>query len=133
MVLGWSDVVEACFEVRRFAGDAVLLHNLLDDVVYRVFSNMGPEAFAKLRAGMFIVGRIVPLHPAADAWLVTGHYSPFPKSARQRIASAAAEQITTHPELLRRNPAMLQRAWEIQAEHRADFIVRTSSTRSAPT
>jgi hypothetical protein len=122
MLLGWSDVVEACFEVRRFDGDAVLLHNLLDDMVYRVYSNMGREAFAKLRAGMFIVGRIVPLHPATDAWLVTGHYSPFPKSARQRIASAAAEQITTHPELLRRNPAMLQRAWEIQAEHRADFI-----------
>lgn len=108
--------------VSRFDGDAVLLHNLLDDMVYRVYSNMGREAFAKLRAGMFIVGRIVPLHPATDAWLVTGHYSPFPKSARQRIASAAAEQITTHPELLRRNPAMLQRAWEIQAEHRADFI-----------
>jgi hypothetical protein len=122
MVLGWSDVVEACFEVRRFDGDAVLLHNLLDDVVYRVYSNMGREALAKLRAGMFVVGRIVPLHPATDAWLVTGRYSPFPKSARQQIASAAAEQITTHPELLRRNPAMLQQAWEIQAEHRADFI-----------
>lgn len=122
MLLGWSDVVEACFEVRRFDRDAVLLHNLLDDVIYRVYSNMGRTAFATLREGMFFVGRIVPLHPATDAWLVTGHYSPFPKSARRQIATAAAEQITTHPELLRRNPAMLQRAWEAQAEHRADFI-----------
>lgn len=122
MVLGWQDVVEGCFEVREFEDDAVLLHNLLDDVVYRVHSNMGPKAFAKLRAGMFVVGRVVPLHPATDAWLVTGHFAAFPKSARRRLATAAAEQVTTHPELLRRNPAMLKQAWEIQAEHRADFI-----------
>ncbi|MGI8310059.1 hypothetical protein [Saccharopolyspora hattusasensis] len=122
MLLGWHDVVEGCFEVRRFDGDAVLLHNLVDDVVYRVYSNMGRKVLAKLRAGMFLVGRIVPLHPATDAWLVTGHFSAFPKSARREIAQAAAEQLTSNPELLRRNPAMLRKAWEIQAEHRADFI-----------
>jgi len=33
MVLGWRDVVEGCFEVRRNAGDTVELHNLLDDLV----------------------------------------------------------------------------------------------------
>jgi hypothetical protein len=122
MLLGWHDVVEGCFEVREFDGDAVLLHNLLDDLVYRVHSNMGRKGFAKIRAGMFVVGRIVPLHPATDAWLVTGTYTPFPKSARQQIAAAAVRQLTTHPELLRRNPAMLERAWEIQAEYRGDFI-----------
>lgn len=122
MLLGWHDVIEAFFEVQGFDGDAVLLHNLLDDVVYRVYSNMGRKAFATLRAGKFLVGRIVPLHPATDAWLVTGHFSAFPKSARRQIATAAAERITTQPELLRRNPAMLRQAWEIQAEHRADFI-----------
>lgn len=122
MLLGWHDVVEACFEVQRFDGDAVLLHNLLDDVVYRVYSNMGREPFATLRARMFLVGRIVPLHPATDAWLVTGHFGAFPKSARRQIATAAAERITTHPELLRRNPALFQEAWETQAKHRADFI-----------
>lgn len=122
MVLGWRDVVEACSEVQRLDGDAVLLHNLLDDVVYRVYSNMGRTAFATLRAGMFVVGRVVPLHPSTDAWLVTGHLAAFPKSARRRIAEAAAKEITSHPELLRRNPAMLQQAWDVQAEHRADFI-----------
>ncbi|MFL6124003.1 hypothetical protein [Actinophytocola sp.] len=122
MLLGWHDVIEGCFEVRRFDGDAVLLHNLIDDLVYRVYSNMGRKGFAKIRAGTFVVGRIVPLHPATDAWMVTGTYTPYPKSARRQIAAAAAQQLTTHPELLRRNPAMLQKAWEIQAEHRADFI-----------
>lgn len=122
MLLGWHDVVEGCFEVREFDGDAVLLHNLIDDLVYRVYSNMGRKGFATIRAGMFVVGRIVPLRPATDAWMVTGTYTPYPKSARRQVAAAAAEQLTLQPELLRRNPAMLQQAWEIQAEHRADFI-----------
>lgn len=122
MVLGWRDVVEGYFEVHHLDGDAVLLHNLLDDVVYRVYSNLGRQVFAKFRAGMFVVGRIVPLHPATDAWLVSGHLNLFPASARQEIAAAAAEQVTTRPELLRRNPALLQEAWETQATHRADFV-----------
>jgi hypothetical protein len=122
MLLRWHDVVEACFEVRRFDGDAVLLHNLVDDLVYRVYSNIGRKGFAKVRAGMFVVGRIVPLHPGLDAWMVTGTYAPYPRSARRQIAQTAAEQLAAHPELLRRNPAMLRKAWEIQAAHRADFV-----------
>lgn len=122
MLLGWHDVVDGCFEVRRFDGDAILLHNLIDDLVYGVHSNMGRKGFAGVRAGMFLVGRIVPLHPATDVWMVSGVHSRFPKSARRQVAVAAAQQLTAHPELLRRNPAMLQKAWEIQADYRADFI-----------
>ena len=50
-MLGWRDVVEGCFEVRRFDGEAVELHNLLDDLVYRVYSNVGRGAFTRLRRG----------------------------------------------------------------------------------
>jgi len=127
MVLGWRDVVEGCFEVRQFDGDAVQLHNLLDDLVYRVYSNMGRATFTTLRKGMFVIGRIVPVHPAVDAWLVSGHFAVYPKSARREIAEIAAHEITGRPELLRRNPAMLARAWEIQAEHRAEFIAQVGS------
>lgn len=127
MVLGWRDVVEGCFEVRRLDGAAVELHNLLDDLVYRVHSNIGRRAFAKLRKGMFVLCRIVPVHPATDAWMVSGHLNVFPKSAGREIAPAAAREVTGHPELLRRNPAMLQRAWEVQAEHRAEFIAQVGS------
>jgi hypothetical protein len=127
MVLGWRDVVEGCFEFRGFDGDAALLHNLLDDLVYRVYSNMGRRVFAKLGKGMFVIGRIVPVHPATDAWLVSGHFATFPKSARQQMARSVAEELTAHPESLWRNPAMLRRAWEIQAEHRAEFIAQVGS------
>jgi hypothetical protein len=127
MMLGWRDVVEGCFEVRRFDADAVELHNLLDDVVYRVYSNMGRGAFSTLRKGMFVIGRIVPVHPATDAWLVSGHFVAYPKSGGRQIAQAAVQNLTAHPELLRRNPAMLQEAWAVQAEHRADFIAQVGS------
>ncbi|HEY2696948.1 MAG TPA: hypothetical protein VGJ45_15865 [Pseudonocardiaceae bacterium] len=127
MVLGWRDVVEAYFEVHRLDGDAAELHNLLDDLVYRAYSNIGRRAFATLRKGMFVVCRIVPVHPATDAWLVSGHLAVFPKSARREIAAAAAAELTGHPELLLRNPAMLQQAWEVQAEHRAEFIAQVGS------
>jgi hypothetical protein len=127
MVLGWREVVEGFFEVRRGSGDAVELHNLLDDLVYRVYSNMGRAALRQLRPGMFTVCRIVPVHPATEAWLVSGHITAFPKSAGRKIAPVAVQQVTAHPELLRRNPALLRRAWDIQAEHRADFIAQVGS------
>lgn len=127
MVLGWRDVVEGCFEFRRFQGDAVELHNLTDDLVYRVYSNMGHAVFTSLREGMFVMGRIVPVHPATDAWLVSGHLVTFPKSERRTIAEIVAKQVIAHPELLRRNPALLRRGWEVQSEHRAKFIAQVGS------
>jgi hypothetical protein len=127
MMLGWRDVVEGCFEVRKGDGEAVELHNLLDDLAYRVYSNVGRGALNQLRQGMFVICRIVPVHPATDAWLISGHIAAFPKSARRQLAQIAAEQVTAHPELLRRNPAILRRAWEVQAEHRRNFIAQVGS------
>ncbi|MEU1600433.1 hypothetical protein ABZ468_48725 [Streptomyces sp. NPDC005708] len=63
MLLGWRDVVEGVFEVKGFEGDAVVLHDLLDDLVYRVHSNLGRRALGKLRTEMFVAARIVPVHP----------------------------------------------------------------------
>ena len=127
MMLGWRDVVEGCFEVRRNDGDAVELHNLLDDLVYRVYSNMGSRALTRLRRGMLVICRIVPVHPATDVWLISGTIAALPKSDRRQVAQIAVQQVTAHPELLRRNPALLRRAWERQAEHRREFIAQVGS------
>jgi len=72
-------------------------------------------------------GRIVPIHPSTDAWLVSGHFAAFPKSAGHQVARSASRELAAHPELVLRNPAMLRRAREIQAEHRADFIAQVGS------
>jgi hypothetical protein len=122
MVLGWCDAVEAIFEVDRVDGDCVVLHNLLDDLVYRVYSNMGQRALRQLRRKMFVIGRIVPVHPATDAWLVSGHLALYPKSAARQIAQVAAETLAAQPQLLRRNREKLEHAWQMQAEDRAAFI-----------
>ncbi len=45
MLLGWRDPVEGIFEVQRKDGDAIILLNLIDDLVYRTYSNVGREAF----------------------------------------------------------------------------------------
>jgi hypothetical protein len=122
MLLGWRDVVEGCFEIDRFEHGGVLLHNLVDDLVYQVFSNLGRKTFADLRKGMFVLGRIVPVHPDTDAWLVSGHLSTFRKSAAPEIAQTALDILGSNPELLHRNPELLRRAWALQAEDRADFV-----------
>jgi hypothetical protein len=127
LVLGWGDVVEGCFEVRGGDGEAVELHNLLDDLVYRVHSNMGPPALAPLRPGTFAVCRIVPLRRATDDWLISGHISIYAASARRRLAQVAVEHVTANPALLRRNPALFERSWEVQAEQRAVFIAQVGA------
>lgn len=127
MVLGWRNVVEGIFEVGRLDGDALELHNLLDDLVYRVYSNLGRAVFAQLGERTFVIGRIVPLHPATDAWLISGHFAKFPESHGQVVAQTAVETITSHPGVLRRNPVLFERAWEIQAEQRREFIAQFGS------
>jgi hypothetical protein len=122
MLLGWSDVVQGSFEVRRLDGDAVVLHNLMDDLVYRVYSNMGREPFEGLDAGKFLVGRIVPVYPDVDAWLVSGNFTAYPAESAPEVAQTALQALTGSPELMRRNADKLRRAWEMQAEARADFV-----------
>ncbi|MGW7356490.1 hypothetical protein ACWGI0_07490 [Streptomyces sp. NPDC054802] len=99
-----------------------MLHNLMDDLGYRVYSNMGREPFEGLDAGMFLVGRIVPVHPDIDAWLVSGTFTAYPAESAPEFAQAALQALTASPGLMRRNADKLRRSWEMQAEARADFV-----------
>ncbi|MGH3185195.1 MAG: hypothetical protein ACRDOE_25265, partial [Streptosporangiaceae bacterium] len=56
MLLGWRDPVEGLFEIRGNDGDAdaIVLLNLLDDLEYRTYSNMGPAVFRPLPRGGFV-------------------------------------------------------------------------------
>jgi hypothetical protein len=127
MVLGWLEVAEGIFEVGRRHGDAITLHNLLDDLAYEAYSNLGPTVFDQLTEGMFLSGRIVPIHPATDAWMISGHLAVYVASDVHRVARTAVELVTSNPRLLRRNPVLLQRAWDIQAQHRTEFIAQFGS------
>jgi hypothetical protein len=97
MLLGWRDPVEGIFEIRSEAGDAIILLNLLDDLEYRTYSNMGRAAFRPLPRGGFVHARLVPIRPVSGAWLVSGTMRPYPKSSAAPIAQAALEAATDGP------------------------------------
>jgi hypothetical protein len=122
MVRGWHDPVEGFFEIRGKDRTAIVLLNLLDDLEYRTYSNMGPAAFRPLPKGGFLYARLVPISPVPGAWLVSGYMSSFPKSGAAQIAQVALELATTQPELVFRNPEKIEQGWKQMRDDRAAFI-----------
>jgi hypothetical protein len=122
MLRGWRDPVEGIFEIRRKDPDSLVLLNLLDDLEYRAYSNMGPAAFRRLPKGGFVHARLVPICPVPGAWLVSGSMSPYRKSAAAHIAQAALAAAMERPELVYRNPEKLNQAWTQMREDRAAFV-----------
>ena len=51
MLPGWRDVVEGVFEIRERDGEAIIAVNLIDELTYRVYSNVGPVALASMEPG----------------------------------------------------------------------------------
>jgi hypothetical protein len=128
LLLGWRDVVGGIFEVQGRDGDALVTENLVDELTYRVHSNMGPGIFRPLEPGSFMIGRLVPVGPE---WLMSGTFAWYPKSDRAAIHRTAYEMTMRHPESAFRNPDKLARAQQLQnTEHDrfvqffgADFVV----------
>jgi hypothetical protein len=127
LLLGWRDVVEGIFEVQGCDGVALVTENLVDELTYRVHSNMGPGVFRPPGPGSFMIGRLVPV---GSEWLISGTFAWYPKCDRA-IHRAAYEITMRHPESAFRNPDKLARAQQLQrAEHDrfvqffgADFVV----------
>ena len=69
MVLGWRDVVQGPFEVQRRDGPALVVVNLVDELSYRVRSNMGPAVFRRMPPRSFLIARLVPV---GDEWMLSG-------------------------------------------------------------
>ena len=122
MLLGWRDPVEGIFEIRSKDGDAIVLLNLLDDLEYRTYSNMGGAVFRRLPRGGFLHARLVPIRPIPGVWLVSGTMSPYPKSGAAQVAQAALEAATRRPELVFRNPEKIEQGWKQMREDRAAFV-----------
>lgn len=118
-LLAWQHPVEGIFEVERLDGDALVAVNLIDELTYRIRSNMGRAALRQFPLGSFLLGRIVPV---GDEWLLSGAQAVLPEDRRAQVLRIAAEQALRHPELLFRNRARLARAWEMQRWERERFI-----------
>ena len=128
MVRGWRDPVEGFFEIRGRDGAAVVLLNLLDDLEYRAYSNMGRYAFRGLPKSGFLYARLVPVSPVPGAWLVSGNLSSYPKSGAARVARVALKLATTRPALVFRNPDKIEQGWKQMREDRAAFMSSSAPT-----
>jgi hypothetical protein len=104
MLRGWRDPVDGIFEIRGKDRDSLILLNLIDDLEYRAYSNMGPAAFRPLPKHGFVYARLVPIGSACDAWLVSGSMRAYRKSDAAQVAEVALELATRLPELAHRNP-----------------------------
>jgi hypothetical protein len=122
MLLGWRDPVEGIFEIQRKEEDAVVLLNLVDDLEYRTYSNVGRAAFRGMSKGGFLRTCLVPVHSAGGAWLVSGAMMSYPKSNATEIAQAALYLATSRPELVFRNPVKIEQGWQQMREDRAAFV-----------
>ncbi|MEF9905147.1 hypothetical protein [Streptomyces sp. P9-A2] len=122
MLLGWRDPVEGIFEIQRKERDAIVLLNLVDDLEYRTYSNVGRAAFRAVSKGGFLHTCLVPIQSADGAWLVSGAMSSYPRSSATEIAQAALQLATGRPELVFRNPRKIEQGWQRMREDRAAFI-----------
>ena len=119
LLLGWRNVVEGIFEVRSRDGDALVTENLVDELTYRMHSNMGPSVFEPLESGGFMIGRLVPV---GSEWLISGNFVCYPKRDRAAIHRAACEMMMRHPESAFRNPDKLARAQQLQNDEHDRFV-----------
>ncbi|WP_406190878.1 hypothetical protein OG331_50500 [Streptomyces sp. NBC_01017] len=122
MLLGWRDVVEGLFEIRARDGDALVLLNLIDELEYRTYSNMGRKVFRGMSKGGFVIGRLVPIAPYPGAWLVSGGIASYRKADGPQIAQIALETAAEHPALVFRNPDKIAQGWEQMHRDREAFI-----------
>jgi len=119
MMLGWVNVVEGLFEVECLDGEALVAVNLIDELTYRIHSNMGVSTFEPMPPGSFLIVRLVPV---LDEWLISGSVATFTAESAGHLLQIAADRAIQHPEAVFRNPRLLERGWELQRHDRAAFL-----------
>jgi hypothetical protein len=112
-------VVQGPFEVQRRDGPALIVVNLVDDLTYRVRSNMGPSVFRQMPRRSFLITRLVPV---GEEWMLSGPTRVLRPAQRDVAYDLAFEMSMRTPEAVWRNPEKLARAWEIQRADRQRFI-----------
>lgn len=118
-LLGWHDVVEGLFEVKQRDGDTIVTTNLIDELTYRIRSNLGPSFLDRMVPGSFVLTRIVPL---GDEWMLSGSSSLYPAEHRDEMYRVAASAAQQSPRLVFRNPEKLALGWELQRKERGYFV-----------
>jgi hypothetical protein len=119
MLLGWAKVVEGIFEVERHDGNTAIMVNLVDELTYRVRSNVGPQRLEQLVPETTVWARVVPL---GSDWLLSGALNSTPPEGRREMRRAAAELANTCPAAVFRNPDKVALGWKLHHRMRGHFI-----------
>ena len=98
MVLGWQDVVQGPFEVLRRDGPALVVQGLVDELTYRVRSNMGPGIFRRTPRGSFLIARLVAV---GDEWMLSGPINLLRAAERGIAYRLAMDMALRTPEAVR--------------------------------
>ena len=115
----WTDRFDGIFRIERHGGDHYVLHNLVDELSYRVRSNMGRAFFVQAPSEGYIMGALVPF---GDEWLFSGPMRLLPVEDGDAAAEIAHALANEKPRLAFRNPEKLAEAWKRQGELHDDFI-----------
>ncbi|MDX6584704.1 MAG: hypothetical protein QOI10_3888 [Solirubrobacterales bacterium] len=120
LLLGWRDNVQGMFEVGEpYGDDGVVAFNHVDELTYRVRSNMGPNGVQHLTPGTIMIGGIVPV---GNEWMISGTPTAFPADHAEQVLAGLPELVMNHPKSVFRNPDKLAQARHIQEEQRQAFI-----------
>ncbi|MEU4645566.1 hypothetical protein [Micromonospora sp. NPDC023814] len=119
MLLGWRDVVQGPFEVQGRDGAALVVVNLVDELTYRVRSNMGPTVFRRSPRRSFLIARLVAV---GEEWMISGPMSVWRAQECDVAYEMALEMSLRAPEAVYRNPEKLAQAWELQRQDRDRFV-----------
>ncbi|MDP9797468.1 hypothetical protein J2S43_005980 [Catenuloplanes nepalensis] len=119
MLLGWQDVVQGPFQVIRREGPALIVESLVDELTYRVRSNMGPDIFRRMPRKSFLIARLVAV---GDEWMLSGPVNLLRTAERDIAYRLAMDMALRTPEAVFRNPEKLDLAWKQQRADRDRFI-----------
>ncbi|WP_405433763.1 hypothetical protein [Micromonospora sp. NBC_00617] len=119
MLLGWRDVVQGPFEVQGRDGSALVVVSLVDELTYRVRSNLGPSVFRRSPRRSFLLARLVAV---GEEWMISGPMSVWRAQERDVAYQMALEMSLRAPEAVYRNPEKLAQAWELQRQDRERFV-----------
>lgn len=115
----WRDGgVLGYFVVTDLVDEHAVLHNLEDDLDYRVFTGRSEIRSTRLAPGLPLSGRVLPV---GAVWIFAGTPAVFSPSSIEGVVHGVVELLATSPCPAYRNPRRLARARELVTDHHRDF------------
>ena len=119
MLIGWQDALISVFEIVKIASESLLAVSLVDEMTYRVYSNVGRGFLRQLRVGYCFSGRLAPV---GDNWLMSGAASLFTEREKPQAYQIAYKLSVEFPDLVFCNPVKREEGFKMQREDYNQFV-----------